>query len=40
LRQLRQRELMTLKGRKVLVQDMSRLKELAGFQEQQSKPKN
>src|SRR4029434_565038 len=31
LRQLREDKLMTLKGRKVIVQDMSRLKVLAGF---------
>jgi hypothetical protein len=40
LRQLRERKLMTLKGRKVIVQDMGRLNELAGFQEQQSRPKH
>jgi len=34
LRQLRERKLMTLKDRKVTIQNMSRLKILAGFQEQ------
>jgi CRP-like cAMP-binding protein len=34
LRQLRERKLLTLKGRKVLLLDPSRLKALAGFQEQ------
>lgn len=34
LRQLRERELLTLKGRKVIIQDMRTLKALAGFEEQ------
>lgn len=34
LRQLRERKLMVLKDRKVTIQDMSKLKALAGFQEQ------
>ena len=34
LRQLRERKLMTLKDRRVVIQDMGRLKILAGFQEQ------
>ena len=34
LRQLRERQLLTLKGRKVVILDMAQLKALAGFQEQ------
>ena len=33
LRQLRERELLTLKGRKVIIQDAGALKELAGYQD-------